>query len=157
MAKNLADALAALALVQGAVTVTVGGVTFATRRVYTYPPNANDALPTTPAWINQVEMPRAPTTGAQLRRMFYTVRTQCFIADQDITRGIEVATRMHMDYIDRLSSNVTLKDAGGAPTVTRVEFRSPSPMLGTAERAGQRYEVLDMFVDMLIEGPYTFA
>lgn len=157
MAKNIADALAALALIEAAVTTTVSGVTFATKAVYTYPPAQGNALPTTPAWINVwVLQPRA-TGASSLRRLRYSVRTQLFIAEADLNRGLEAATRMSMDFIDRLDGNVTLKDAGGAATVSRMDYRGSDPTIGTAERGGRSYQVLDMFVDLMIDGPFNFA
>lgn len=157
MAKNIADALVALGLVESAVTVTFSGVTFATAAVYPYPPKQSDALPTTPAWINSwVLQPRA-SGASSFRRLSYAVRAQLFIADADVNRGLEAATRMSMDFIDRLDRNVTLRDAGGQPTVTRMQYRGSDPTIGVAERAGRSYQVLDMFVDIQIDGPFVFA
>jgi hypothetical protein len=92
-----------------------------------------------------------------MRTSLYVVRTQLFINDSDINRGVEAATRMHMDYVNRLDSNVTLKDALGASTVTRLDWRGADPTIGVAERAGQSYQVLDMFVDLLIQDSHAYA
>lgn len=156
MAKNIADALDALALVQMAVTASVGGTTFTTQRVWKYAPPAAHVLTDTPEWINTVRIePRRE--GISMRRLFYAIRTQLFIEDADNDRGIEAATRMSMDYIDRLDANVTLKDAGGMATVTRLTYRGSDPTFGIAERNSHFYQVLDMWVDVQILTGHEFS
>lgn len=157
MAKNIADALTALSLVQAAVTASVGGVTFTTARVWKYPPPASAALADTPAWINTWRVEPRTAGASSLRGVLYVVRSQLFIGDVDIDRGIEVATRMHMDYADRLDHNVTLKDAGGVATVSRLNWRGADPTIGTAERNGISYQVLDMFEELLIQGGFAYS
>ena len=156
MAKNIADALAALVLIENAVTVSVGGVTFATRKAHAYPPPAADALPTNPAWINTWTLSRRES-GHSMRTLFYTVRVQLFIDDADIDRGCEAATRMHVDFIDRLDSNVTLKDALAAATVTRLDYRGVDPSVGIAERGGKRFEVMQMDLDLIIQTGFAYS
>lgn len=156
MAKTIGDALAALVLVEDAVTATVGGVVFATRKAYVYPPPAADALPTNPAWINTWTLSRRES-GHSLRTLFYTVRVQLFIDDADIDRGMEAATRMHTDFIDRADANVTLKDAGGFATVTRLDYRGVDPSVGVAERGGKRFEVMQMDLDLIMQTGFAYS
>jgi hypothetical protein len=156
MAKNIADALAAIVLIENAVTVSVGGTTFATRKAYAYPPPAADALPTNPAWINMWTLSRRES-GHSLRELFYTVRVQLFIDDADIDRGLEAATRMHTDFIDRLDANVTLRDAGNAATVSRLDYRGVDPSIGVAERGGKRFEVMQMDIDLFMQTGFAYS
>lgn len=157
MAKNIADALDALALIEAAVTVTFDGSTFATKRVYKYPPAASVSLPDSPAWINSWRVEPRRSGASSLRTVLYVVRAQCLIRDADFDRGIEAATRMHMDFVDRLDGNVTLRDAGGNATVSRLDWRGADPTIGTAERNSVMYAALDMFVELLIQGGFNYA
>lgn len=156
MSRNIADALDALALIEDAVTATVDGTVFAVKRVHTYPLRASQSFADTPCFQNTWRIDPGQR-GHGIRRLFYVVRAQLFINEADMDRGIEAATRMHMDFIDRLDANVTLKDSNGDSTVTRLDYRGADPTIGVAERNNISYQVLDMFVDLLIETAQAYT
>lgn len=157
MAKNIPDALAALALTQAANAATLDGREYRIKRVWAYsPPMSKSIQADTPAWINTFTFTRRPS-GSTMRTLHLSVRSQLYVHDADQDRGLEIATRMFADMLDRLDHNVTLKDADGQPTVTRLDYRGADPTLGLGERGGLAYQMVDMWIDLMIQEAFIYA
>ena len=56
-----------------------------------------------------------------------------------------------------MDANVQLNDPDGVPTVTNTLIRGGNPTLATLTRANLTYLGLDLFVDLHILEPKTFA
>lgn len=147
---DIGTALDRIVAMQGALAVT-SPLAVSVKKAHKFPPNRQQAIAESPAWINTWTLNRIEWTlsGATARRQeFYSVNCQLFVLDADLNRAAEVASAFLPKFVTALGQDHTL---GG--TVLFADVRGGDPTLGLLEWAGQGYAGLNLFVDVELENP----
>lgn len=147
---DITTAVAALAALEAGLTIT-SPVATGVKRVFTFPPNRQQALTEAPCWVNtwslvRVEWTQSGTTAN--RQEFYTVTSQLFVQDADLNRGAAIASAFLPAFLSAIGADFTL---GG--TCLFADARGGDPTLGLLEWAGQGYPGLTLLIDLEIRNP----
>lgn len=149
---DILTALQKIQAIEAALTIT-SPVAVAIKKAFLLGPNRGQALADTPCWINAWQLSRIEwglggTAGP--RHEFYTVHSQLFVDDADLSRSAAIATAFMPAFIVALNADWTL---GG--TVISADVRGGDPTLALLDWAGKGYAGLDLFIDVELQnGPF---
>lgn len=150
---NIRAAMAALAAVQGALSITAPKAE-RVRKAWQYFPPQSTILPELPAWTNTWTL-----TGLDrhlsMRVQRYTINSQLFVARADgppQDESADIASAFMDAFVTAMDANVTLSG-----TVTQAAQRGGDPTLAILVRGGLDFVGLNLFVDVEMKEAAAFS
>ena len=147
---DIRSALANLIVIQAGLSIT-SPITESIEIAYTSVPDQSVQLPDVPAWTNDWTLVSVERNVA-FRILNFTINSQLYVKDANLSRGFDIATAFLDKYITALDADISL-----GQTITQHSLRGGNPTMVSLSRSNQTYQGLNLFMDIEMKEAKDFT